>query len=216
MNIAIDELEQLRDKHGEAGTQLIAISGGKLFPCHALYLSILNRSLELFDGFILLTKNNNYGCCMALLRLQLDNVLRFLGVLHTKDIHETANEIFNGTKLSSLKDRKGEKLRDAYLVELLSKENTWVPHIYSLTSGYIHLSDQHVHHMLGKPTVGGSGLRDFCVGASADHVSIQHKIELIKAFKTITTGVFALLTELDKLSQKYDTAELEKQYAVYA
>lgn len=215
VNKTIAELGELRKKHNDYGKRLFTVANGKLFPCDAMYLSILNRSLELFDGFVLLMKNNNYGCGMALLRMQLDNVLRFYGVLHTVDPHATAHAMLNGTKLSALKDRKGKKLKDFYLVELMAKDNSWVNHVYKLTSGYIHLSNEHVLHMLGRSQSVGDGQRKLYIGSDDDHVDAQHKIELIKAFGSITAGVFKLLAEWEKLSKNYCSADLENKYAVF-
>lgn len=216
VNEAIAGLEELRKKHDDYGKRLLTVASGKLFPCDAVYFSILNRSLELFDGFVLLMKNNNYGCGMALLRIQLDSVLRFYGVLHTVDPLETAHAMLNGTKLSSLKDRKGKKLKDVYLVELMGKDNSWVSNVYDLTSGYIHLSNEHVLHMLGRSHSVGDGQRKLYVGSDDEHVDAQRKIELIKAFGAITEGVFMLLAEWEKLSKSYCSADLEDKYAVLA
>lgn len=212
---AVEELEALRVQHDYAGKKLLNACNGRLFPCDALYLSVLNRSIELFDGFLLLIKNGNYGCGFPLLRIQLDNVLRFNGVLHALDAHETANAIFQGAKLSSLKDKSGKMLRDYYLVEIMSKNNSWVKHVYQLASGYIHLSDQHIFHMLGRSQSTGNGERDFFVGSSDEHVEPKDKVELIKAFGVITEGVFKLLPEWEKLSKDYDPVELENRYAIY-
>lgn len=212
MHQTISELEKIRDKHDDVGKKLSMLTNGLLFPCHALYYAVLNRSLELFDGFLLLAKNDNYGCCMALSRMQLDNIIRFFGVLNTKNIHKTANKMFMGTKLSCLKDKRGKKMTDSYLVELLSKNNPWIVHIYKLTSGYIHLSDQHIHQMLGKSSVINDNLRDFYIRPDCTHIDIEHKIQMINAFLKITEGVFDLFPELEKLSNQYILKEMEEMY----
>jgi hypothetical protein len=72
---------------------------------------------------------------MALLRMQFDNILRFFGVLHCSDAHATAHAMLNGDKLSSTKDCNGKKLRDHYLVELMTESNAWASHVYTLASG---------------------------------------------------------------------------------
>ena len=216
MTEAIEKLETLRINHEKAGQGLLKFTAGKLFPCHALYLSVLNRSLELFDGFILLIRNGQYGCGMSLLRMQLDNVLRFYGVLLTEDPHNVANEMFNGAFLSKIKDKEGNKLRDHYLVTKMSEANPWVNHVYNLTSGYIHLSDQHIHQMLGRSKLAADGEREFYLGSDSSHLDETHVLQLIQAFSSTTNGVFALLPEWQKLSSQYDPATLEKQYKVYA
>jgi hypothetical protein len=212
---AIQCLEAIREQHESTGMALYKACGGKFFPCDALYLSVLNRSLELFDGFALLMKNNKYGCSMVLLRMQLDNVLRFFGVLHTEDAHATANAIFNGAKLSSLKDKRGEKLQDFYLVKIISKNNSWVKHVYRLSSGYVHLSDQHIHHMIGRSIPTDNGERKLYIGSDDEHIEPQHKVELINAFIQITKGVFLLQAEWEELSKMYNASELELQYSIH-
>jgi hypothetical protein len=214
MNHTIANLEKIRDKHGDVGKQLFIITNGRLFPCHALYYAVLNRSLEIFDGFLILFKNDNYGCCMALLRIQLDNVLRFYGVLHTKNIHYTANKIFLGRKLDSMKDKRGNNMKDSYLVKLLSKSNPWIAHVYKLTCGYIHLSDQHIHQMLEKSPAIDGNIRDFYIKPDYTHINIEHKNQMINAFLKITEGIFDLFLELEKHSNNYNLSELEKIYPV--
>jgi len=214
MNEALSKLEKIRDEHDIFGKKLLALSDGKVYPCHALYLSVLNRSLELYDGFLLLAKNGNYGCCMALLRMQLDNVLRFYGILITEDQHEAANRIFNGTQLNKIKDKDGEKLRDFYLVKRLSEQNNWIEHVYKLCSGYIHLSDQHVYHMIGRTDATDDDKRTFYMGSSDEHIDEKYRIELVNAFEVITQGIFKLFVEWEKLSNKYDLTVLDEEYKI--
>lgn len=213
MNEVILELEKIRDQHDVSGKKLLALSDGNLFPCDLLYLSVLNRSLELYEGFILLEKNGNYGCCMALLRMQLDNILRFYGVLITKDQHDTAKRIHDGTQLNKMTDKKGKKLKDYYLLECLSEQNSWIKRIYKLCCSYIHLSDQHTFHMLERfGDEAEDGKRNFYINSDYEHVNKEHRVELIKAFNNTTQGIFKLLTEWEKLSKDYDPAELRKKY----
>ncbi|RLA03516.1 MAG: hypothetical protein DRQ54_10665 [Gammaproteobacteria bacterium] len=215
MDNALSKLEKIRDEHDLFGKKLIALSNGKIFPCDALYLSVLNRSLELFDGFLLLAKNGKYGCCMAMLRMQLDNVLRFYGVLLTEDPHETSNNIFKGTPLYKIKDKKGKQLKDYYLVECLSENNDWISRVYKLCSSYVHLSDQHIFHMLGRTEDAGNGERNFYIGSSDEHVEEKHRIELVNAFAVVTKGIFKFFPEWEKLSKEYDLNQLEARYKVY-
>ena len=210
------KLVELRDQHDSVGKSLMDQCSGKLYPCDGLYFAILNRSLELFDGVVLLLEQGNYGCCMALLRLQLDNVLRFYGVLSTNDPHSTANKVLNGEKLSSLKGADGQKLSDRNLVDMMAKQNPWVDHVYELACSYIHLSDQHFYQMLGRSDKIDDGKREICIGSGDEHLDPQHKLELINAFKVITEGLFKLLPEWRKLATQYSESELENSYSVLA
>lgn len=210
----IEELQSYRDAHNEFGKKLIEMADGKIFPCHALYLSVLNRSLELFDGFLILLKQDHYGCCIALFRMQLDNVLRFYGVLQTADIHDTAAKVIGGTKLSSLKDKKGEKLLDVYLKNELKQKASWVPRVYDLASGYIHLSDSHFFHMLQNAEQEEDGIWSFQLSSTYGHVETKHKDELIEAFRVTTKAIFDLLKDFESLAKSYDISALEAKYSV--
>jgi len=215
MSINVEDIKDLGEKHSVYGKKLLEDANGKLYPCHALYLSVLNRSYELYIGFITLAEIDNYGCCVALFRMQLDNVLRFYGVLNTADIHETADQIFNGVKLSKIKSKKGEFLKDFHLKELFSENNSWVNRAYDVASGYIHLSDHHIFHMLKKTKDEEGGEKSFYIAATAEHVEDQHKNELVQAFKNVTNGVFAILSEFQRLNSQYQPSQLEAKYAVY-
>lgn len=64
-----------------------------------------------------------------------------------------------------MKDRKGNKLTDAYLVTVLaSNENImWLQDVYDQTSGYIHFSDKYIINTFKKVRIihlGVIGLRD--------------------------------------------------------
>lgn len=215
MDDALSRLEAIRDNHNLLGKNIFALSNGKLFPCDALYLSVLNRSLELFDGFLLLAKNGMYGCSMAVLRLQLNNILRFHGVLLTEDPHETSNGIYNGTPLYKIKDKRGKQLKDYYLVECLSKDYAWISRAYKLCSGYAHLSDQHILHMHDRTEGVGNGENIFHIGSSDEHVEVKHLIELVNIFAVVTKGIFELFPDWENLSKEYDINQLETRYKVF-
>ncbi|TKV69149.1 hypothetical protein FDP08_14125 [Marinobacter panjinensis] len=209
----IEDLKSIRDQHDIFGKKLFAICDGNLFPANALYLSILNRSLEIFDGFVLLAEHGNYSCCMAMLRMQLDNVMRFYGILITKDPHATANLVLNGTHLCRLSDVKGKKLTDTYLTKRLGAQNDWVGRVYKLTSGYVHLSDQHFYHFLGRSKASDQAERHYYLSSNDSHVDPVHKEQLVQAFKVTTVGIFELFYEWEKISRKYNPDTLFQEYA---
>ncbi|HEY9146647.1 hypothetical protein [Thiobacillus sp.] len=216
MNTDLRLLLDLTDLHGEKGKELFSACTGELFPCDALGFAVLERSLNLLKGFHLLLSNGGYTPGVGLLRMQLDNVLRFHGIVKSADPHDTANLIFHGVSLRTLKDRSGKKMTDARLVELLSSENPWVDHVYNLACSYIHLSDQHMHHFLLRSKKDDAGMRDITIGDEDDHVEHQHKVQLIKAFAVVTRGVLELIRQWSVIRHQHGTNEQLKSRFVEA
>lgn len=214
MKTELQSLLGLSDPHGERGKELFNACSGELFPCDALGFAVLERSLNLLKGFHLLLSNGGYTPGVGLLRMQLDNVLRFHGIVKSADPHAVANSIFHGVSLRTLKDRSGKKMTDARLVELLSSENPWVDHVYNLACSYIHLSDQHIHHFLLRSKKGDAGVRDINIGDEDAHVEHQHKVQLIKAFTVVTRGVLELIRQWSVNRHQHGTNEqLKSQFA---
>lgn len=189
----LSELEALASSHGEKGSAIFQACEGTLFPCDALAYAVLERSLNLLKGFCLLLRNGGYTCGAALLRMQLDNVLRLHGVATALDPHGVASEMMNGIALRKLKDRDGCFMTDKRLVEVLSITNPWVGRVYKLASSYIHLSEQHFYHFLERSKKNQNGLRDFAIGDGDEYLDEAHKIELVAAFKVVTEGVLELV-----------------------
>ena len=200
-------LADLSDPHGKRGQKLFTACNGELFPCDALAFAVLERSLNLLKGFILLLSHGGYTTGVGLLRMQLDNVLRFHGVVTSADSHGIANEIFHGTQLRTLKDRAGKKMTDARLVELLAARNPWVNHVYTLACSYIHLSDQHFQHFLLRSKKNCEGKRDFAIGDEDEHIEPEHRSQLLNAFAVVTRGVLELVDQWTTVRHTHGTNE---------
>ena len=118
-----------------------------LFPLDFMAVSIFNRSMSLIAGFILLVRQENFICVAPLVRLQLDNALRFFATALVKDPHKVTVEFIGGTPIKDFTDEQtGKNLTDTYLVNKLSgldEKFKWVKPLYQNSSGYIHLSEKH-------------------------------------------------------------------------
>jgi hypothetical protein len=135
----LSEAEGLMERYRSTGQVLYDACAGELFPCDGLAMAVLDRSLNVLNSFVLLLRNHGYICGAALLRMQLDNVLRLNGVITSQDPHGIAAQIWSGTSLRTLKDRSGQKMTDARLVKLLAPRSPSVAQIYDQASRYVHL-----------------------------------------------------------------------------
>ncbi|MFA5238601.1 MAG: hypothetical protein WC476_02680 [Phycisphaerae bacterium] len=117
--------------------------GGALFPIDLLSTAVTHRAMCLVSGFCEMIEKKNFICAAPMIRLNLDNLLRFYATWLVDDPHSFAENILEGRAVGKLKDRTGQKMSDKYLAEKLSNEYPWIPRVYRETSGYIHLSSKH-------------------------------------------------------------------------
>lgn len=128
----------------ELCSKMMEADSSKLYPLDLLALGAVNRSLSLIRGFCTLIESRNLQCAAPLLRMQLDNALRFFAAFLVEDPHEFVIQILKGKQVRNLKDRKNNKMTDYYLVEQLSVKHEWVKSVYHETCSFVHLSNKHI------------------------------------------------------------------------
>ncbi len=142
---AIHDLEVLKDDHARIGKQTVE---KVIYPLDFLAFAVLNRSLCLTSGFVTLIRANNLIAAAPLVRLQLDNALRFFALSLVDQPHDFVIEVLGGARIDKMKGRSGERLSDAYLVRVLSEHHPWISSVYKEASGFIHLSEKHIYNSL--------------------------------------------------------------------
>jgi hypothetical protein len=142
---AIHNLEVLKDDHAQTGK---GIMQKVIYPLDFLAFAVLNRSLRLTSGFLTLVREKNLIAAAPLVRLQLDNCLRFFASTLVDQPHDFAIQVLGGTRIDQMKDRSGKRLTDSYLKQLLSAHEPWIDPVYKETSGFIHLSEKHIFNSL--------------------------------------------------------------------
>ena len=130
----VEELDQLNGKAIEIGESII---GNTLLLVDLGFVSLLNRSVQLTDGFISMIKERNLTCAGALLRLQLDNCMRTYALYIAADRKEFIEALMNDKKIDELKDNCGNAMKDWYLKSKLNKIDAQFSTVYSNASGYI-------------------------------------------------------------------------------
>jgi hypothetical protein len=153
---SIAEMAERLAKLAALQQQIVATSK-KLFDQNkSMYLAdfyvmgALRRILALAKGFRSQIADRNFLCAAPLVRMQLDTALRVYALSLVSNRDDVAKQLLDGVPLSKLKDAKGQKLRDAYLVDQLSETYAWVKPLYAETSGFVHLSERHFFTSIAK------------------------------------------------------------------
>ena len=193
------------DAQLKLGLKIMKAHGGAVYPLDFLSSAVLHRSMSLISGFCTMIEANNFICAAPLLRLQIDNLLRFYAAFIVSDPHEFAMEVFRGKRIRDLRDASGIKMTDHHLVTLLSAQFDWIERVYEHTSGYIHLSSKHIFN-----TLQGDAKTEkvsMCVGPTDEYIPDSIRIEAVEAMVETTS---ALMQYLDGWGFTKDNPEVVK------
>ena len=172
--------------------ELISVSSrivktGDMFHMDILTMAVVNRALELSDGFKELILSEKFLCAAPLLRLQIDNLLRYSAAWLVDQPDEFVMEVMKGTSVRTLKDASGKRMTDFYLVQRLTSEIPWVESVYNKTCGYIHFSESHFSKVM--LTTEEDGQFSIGIGTQSKKVPESIYIEAIEAFNAATLEI---------------------------
>ena len=153
-------------------------------------IAVLNRSLCLTEAFCDLLEKKNFVVAASLLRLQLDNLVRFQAAWLVDKPNEFATLVLSGRKISDLKDRNGKFMKDFFLVGKLSEKYPRMKEVYKQTSGYIHLSEKHIFNALGKKEKDLKEPFTMKISSTDEFVTDKDYLEALAAFTAITGILF--------------------------
>lgn len=127
------------------GKQLSAIDV-KLQPFDLFLIGALNRTANLNKAFTSLSREKNFIAAAALIRINLDSLLRlYAGRISEYDLNTFALKVMGGHHIKRMKAYNGkEKLNDTYLVNQISQieDMEWVKNIYESGNAFVHFSDE--------------------------------------------------------------------------
>jgi hypothetical protein len=113
---------------------------GKIFPADLIVMGAVQRSLMLLKGFLAMLRSGNYLCAGALLRMQLDTILRLYAASLFPSGSDTLIAFLEDRPLSRLKAPDGKALTDRELATRVGEIYPWIPRVYERTSGFVHFS----------------------------------------------------------------------------
>src|SRR6516162_1393286 len=86
-------LRESEGMHHGVWMRMTGADNGAVYPVDLLANAVINRSINLLRGYCDLVEKRNFICAAALLRLQLDNCLRFSAVFLVSSCHDFATEV---------------------------------------------------------------------------------------------------------------------------
>lgn len=154
LNMAIEEglARHFREHRAEILSRLRFLAGRlhelrePRYQIDLVFSGALRRAFSLTRGFFDLVAAENYISAAPLVRLQLDNAIRTVAVIHVDDPDNFIRHVAKGKRIDQLRDKEGHRLTDKHIVDhLVANENLpWVRRVYEEGSRFVHLSDVHV------------------------------------------------------------------------
>ena len=187
----IETLKNRRKDHIDLLGKILETDNRALYGVDLVVIAVTQRSISLIDGFTKMVEDRNYLCANALLRLQLDNIIRLYACWLVEDPHSIALVLLEGKPLNKVKSRENKTLSDSYLVSEASKLYPWLKLVYEKTSGFVHLSQPHMLAYLTEITE--DGILEIQVGKGLGREWKEEEVfESVSAFGEATACVLHL------------------------
>jgi hypothetical protein len=143
LNQLFNKLEYLKKIHFEIYGLLQGDLNDNIYHLDMFLKPVLKRSLDLTDSFSILVNKWHYSISGAILRMQLDNLLRVYYVFQRKDNDRLFIDFLREGSFRLLKHTNGQRVTDRLLIEIAKPNYPWIENVYKETSNFIHLSTKH-------------------------------------------------------------------------
>jgi len=146
---AVEILADMEEEHRRLYDQATVKVQDPIHPIEHIVATVLRRSIANMRGFLLLIDSGNEFAAMPLIRMQLDSVLRISAFRLVDDAYDLANHMIEGKKFDKYKNPNSKvELHDRALREPLEAKYEYINNLYEETSGYVHLSRDHMVRVL--------------------------------------------------------------------
>lgn len=137
-------LDRLRVHHLDLVRRVLEVDDGNVYLTDLLIVSIMQRSYGLVEAVIDCVDSYNLAAAAPLLRMQLDSLTRVCYVANAPLADDLVRALLDGVEFQKMKDADGQRLTDGRLVKLATPSHPWLPAVYKETSGWVHLSINHL------------------------------------------------------------------------
>ena len=139
---SIEKLRKLREGLPSLGNEIMHVGSMSMSFMDMVIIGIIKRCLSTTSALEKLVLEWNMTCARAILRMQLDTVLRLSAFWLSPNPQKMAMDVIGGKQINKMKDRDGCKMTDSYLSRKLGEGFDWIPKAYEYTSSYIHFSER--------------------------------------------------------------------------
>ena len=181
-------LDALRVHSIDLAARVLEADNGNLYATDFLVTTMLQRTFGVLDALIDAVDTFNLHAAAPLLRLQLDTLFRAHYLATCGDSDDLSLKVLAGTQFRHIKDSDNKSLTDARLKDLAAEMHPWAGAVYDQTSGWVHLS---VNHMMATIRAGAEGSVEIRVPLPKELVPEELWLEILEAATHATEEFFA-------------------------
>lgn len=191
--IKIRSIFGFNKEFAQSAKRIIEAGNKQLYTLDFLAMSVINRAMSLSKAYVALANEDNFLSAVSLVRLQLDNALRFFAATLVTDSNDFVLHFMSGKEIRDYSDHKGKKMNDSYLAKELDVLFPGTLQLYKTTCGYIHLSDKHFFSTLEKVNKESRtiGIR---IGAF-DNYTIDQRIDFTQTMLEVSKLVLIIVEQ---------------------
>jgi len=199
----INELSVSHVKFTKLGEDISQANNQAKYVVDSLASSVINRTIQLTQGYVTLVNTNNYIAAIPLIRIQLDNALRFFSIFQVTDPNDFVLYFMDAKPVYQYKSHTGEKLSDSYLAKKLDDIFPGIFRLYKETCDYVHLSRQHVHASKYFDAEGKVRLQVMDVNKGIDAFSLEAKINFAYNMLEVGKLIWVILDKWKQTKQSF-------------
>lgn len=184
------EWEALYREHDQVVEKVLAINSPKPEnPVEIIMAVAIQRSRHLLEAYTQLIAAKNLTAASALVRMQLDSLMRVNACFLVPDPMLIWAVLKSGEPWSRVTSTDGQPLADNYLHQKLTEKLPWATEVYRQMSGYIHLSRPHL-----ESTTEGENFLGMVIhqGGAGERVTDREVAENAKLFIKVTRALLEL------------------------
>lgn len=163
-------------------------------------LSIVNRAIALIKGFKSLVNDENTYSALHLIRIQVDNLIRYYSILVAED-ENYIDYILDGNPINKFKDKNGKFFSDRYLVNEIEKKYKGIDNLYSTYCGHIHFGIEHIERI--KTTSDNPNAKYRVTVGDFENYSQQEREELVIDMVSISVTIYTIINDWLETKIKY-------------
>jgi hypothetical protein len=199
----VGHFADLLPEHERVLKQVLSInSPNPEIPIESIMAVALQRSRHLVEAYFLLFQAKNLTAASALIRMQLDSVMRVNACFLVSDPLDLWNALRAGEPWKNVRAKNNSELTDTYLHRQLSSKFEWASRVYQDMSGYIHLSRPHLQSTVTGERFLGMSIRH---GPASEGVTDRDLSGNMDTFTTVTRGLLSICEDYATSRQRGST-----------